>query len=545
MMGTMRATVLLSLVFGCCLWGQSAAPSHCVVASNGAPALPAKLLSGQGDSPFLITTKSAEAQKFFSQGVAQMHSFWAREAERSFLQAAALDPTAAMPWWGVAMVAAGDYRPHFQLIRDKNAAPKGMTPPLQRALDAAKKAAALSAGVSEREKLYIDSIVARRQHPLDDAAADAAYIAGLRAVIAKYPTEVEAKTYLALHLMDGFLTPNREPRPGSMEAVAILKELARTNPQHPGVHHYIIHGWEGSSFAKEAWQSCEQYTALVPEIPHALHMPGHIYSQTGKLKEAANSFVAAGNLERQYMAADATYGNLHHGHNIHYLALVQAAAGRDQDAVKSAQELLALTESPAEAKQLDNSRTAYRQGWFALMRTLVWAERWDDILDGKMLPVVAKPREQAWTHWARGLAFLGKGNLEGARAEAKGMRAALLDYETKNKTKYPKELGVAEQELFGHITLASGKVGRGLKILSEVSLAERSLRYNEPPYYPRPVAIAWADAAQKAGKNKEAAKAYRIALEELPGMERAERGLKQLLTKSGKSTAKLAEGGGL
>ena len=37
-----------------------------------------------------------------------MHSFWAREAERSFLQAAALDPAAPMPYRGIAMVAAGD-----------------------------------------------------------------------------------------------------------------------------------------------------------------------------------------------------------------------------------------------------------------------------------------------------------------------------------------------------------------------------------------------------------------------------------------------------
>jgi tetratricopeptide (TPR) repeat protein len=539
----MRASTLAVLLFAGSLHAQTPAPSHCVVPSNGAPSLPARLLPGQGDSPLLITTRSPEAQKFFNQGVAQMHSFWAREAERSFLQAAALDPAAPMPWWGVAMVAAGDYRPHFQLVRDKNAAPKGITPPLQRAIDAARKAKELAANASERERAYIDSIAARRQFPLDDAAGDAAYIAGLRAVIAKFPDEVEAPTYLALHLMDGFLTPNRQPRPGTMEAVQILKDLALRAPNHPGVHHYVIHGWEGSSFAKDAWASCERYTALVPEIPHALHMPGHIYSQTGKLKEAAASFVAAGNLERAYMKADPGYGNLHHGHNIHYLAVVQAAAGNYDDALAAARELLALKESEAEAKQLDNSRTAYRQGWFALMRTLVWAERWDAVLDPSVLPVVAKPREQAWTHWARGLAYAAKGDVDKARLEASGMRAALLDFETRNKAKYPRELGVAEQELHGQITLASGKVSRGLKILSEVSLAERSLRYNEPPFYPRPVAAAWADAAAKAGKRKEAEKAYRIALEEFPALDRAERGLRQLLSQGGKRGPKLADGG--
>src|SRR5438270_8057195 len=83
--------------------------------SSLAPTLPAKLLPGMGTAHLAITTASPEAQKFFDQGVAQMHSFWAREAERSFLQAAALDPDAPMPQWGVAMVAAGDWRPRFQL----------------------------------------------------------------------------------------------------------------------------------------------------------------------------------------------------------------------------------------------------------------------------------------------------------------------------------------------------------------------------------------------------------------------------------------------
>src|SRR2546426_303249 len=79
------------------------------------PSLPARLLPGQGRSHLPITTKSPKAQEFFDQGLAQMHSFSAYEAERSFLQAAQLDPEAPMPQWGIAMVAAGDYRPAFQL----------------------------------------------------------------------------------------------------------------------------------------------------------------------------------------------------------------------------------------------------------------------------------------------------------------------------------------------------------------------------------------------------------------------------------------------
>src|SRR5579872_281584 len=110
-----------------------------------APTLPAKLLPGMGTVHLPITTSSAEAQKFFDQGVAQMHSFWAREAERSFLQAAALDPAAPMPQWGVAMVAAGDWRPRFQIDLLTQVVGKQVPPATSRARIAAQRAVELAA----------------------------------------------------------------------------------------------------------------------------------------------------------------------------------------------------------------------------------------------------------------------------------------------------------------------------------------------------------------------------------------------------------------
>src|SRR3954469_19588137 len=110
--------------------------------SSVAPSLPAKLLEGQGSVHMAITTSNPEAQKFFDQGLAQMHSFWAREAERSFLQAAALEPDAPMPQWGVAMVAGGDWRPRFQIDLLEAVAGKRVAPAMSRARTAAEKAVA-------------------------------------------------------------------------------------------------------------------------------------------------------------------------------------------------------------------------------------------------------------------------------------------------------------------------------------------------------------------------------------------------------------------
>jgi tetratricopeptide (TPR) repeat protein len=504
--------------------------SHCVVVSEGAPPLPAKLLSGQGKISFPITTRHAEAQAFFEQGVAQMHSFWAREAERSFLQAAQLDPSAAMQWWGVAMVAAGDFRPHFQLVRDRNLpGTLPSTPNEKRALAAARRARELAAApgrATDKEKMYIDAVWARRNP--EGKKPDEEYTAGLRRIVENYPNEVEAWSYLALHLMDGFEMPAKTPRPGSMEAVEILRRLTKAAPEHPGVQHYVIHGWEGSQFARDAWASCEKYPALVPEIPHALHMPGHIYAQTGKLEEATRAFVAAAASERGYMAADAEYGNQHHGHNVHFLAVVRAAAGDWNGARRAAAELLGYRETDKEQKTPDAYRTAYRQGWFAMVRSLVWLEKWDEILGGELIPDRETPREKFWRHWARGLALTARKDGAGARAELGRMVEVEKEFAAKVGKAAPREFRVGMEDLQGHIHLAESNTARGLEVLESASADERALRYNEPPIYPRPIAEAWGLAAQRAGQTRVAERAFRIALEQTPDSRIPREGLRGL-----------------
>jgi tetratricopeptide (TPR) repeat protein len=506
------------------------------------PSLPAKLLSGQGSEyiRFPITTSNPKAQEFFTQGVAQMHSFWATEAERSFLQAAALDPEAPMPQWGIAMVAHGEFRPRFQLENDgPSKRRKSYEGAAKRAFEAARKARELSAVAGKAtplEKLYIEAAAAR----LDLASKDpnAGYIKGLRAILAQYPGEVEAKTYLALHLMRGFETPAKTPRDGSMEAVALLRELVKDVPDHPGAHHYVIHGFEGSTFAKDAWPSCVRYAELVPNIPHALHMPGHIYAQTGKWAEAAKSFEDAAANELGYIKADALYTRGHHGHNVHFLASTYSYQERYDKAVEAARGLMEFKENPREAAAVDNSRTPFRQGWFSLMRAMVQNEKWDEILDGKTLPAYNKPREIAWRAWASGLAYSAKGDPKAAAQQLKAMEASLKQLKAKTKGSTPAYFKVAQEELKGQVALASKNSERGLKILQSASRKERALRYSEPTNYPRPVIEVLAQAALRNGKLELAKASFQQALEQNPASPRAERGLAETVSRIEKGVLK-------
>ncbi len=541
----------LVVLLSCLMFGAdkvadktSANKDMCAPPPGGVPpSLPARLLTGQGTEyiHFPITTSSPEAQQFFLQGVAQMHSFWANEAERSFLQAAALDPSAPMPQWGIAMVAAGDFRPRFQLDRDIPVKPDAPKPDrysqggAARAIAAAQKAVELSAvegKASPLEKLYVAAIAARRD--ANSADRDEGYIQGLRAIVAGNPGEVEARTYLALHLMRGYILPDHQPRPGTMEAVAMLRQLLVDAPDHMGVHHFVIHGFEGATFAKDAWPSCRRYPELVTNIPHALHMPGHIWAQTGQWEEAVKSFSSAAVVERNYMGADQLYGNGHHGHNVHFMATSLSFQGHYDEAMAAARELLTFKENPREAGQLDNNFTAYRQGWFAMLRTLVQNEKWDVILEGGTLPVYDKPREQAWRHWAIGLAHAAKGDAAETKAAARAMDEALKDLTAKTKDPVPPPLAAARKELDGHIAAAEGHSGKAIEILQAAARMERAMRYNEPPSYPRPVLQAVGEQALAHGKLKVAESAFREALDQYPESSRALAGLTDTLKREKK-----------
>ena len=497
------------------------------------PTLPAKLLEGQGGAHFKITTTSAEAQKFFDQGISQLHSFWVREAERSFLQAAALDPEAPMPQFGIAMVAAGDYRPGFQLDLVNGVNPKKPEPRKEapsggeaRAIAAAKKALELSAipgRATDIEKSYIAAAFARR----DITAADPniGYIKALRQLLEKHPKEVEARLYLALHIMSGFETPDKKPREGSMESAQLLRGLLKDAPNHPGAHHFVIHGFEGSTFAKDAWPSCKRYGEMASNIPHGLHMPGHIYAQTGRWADAEKAFAGAAKNEVYWMNEDSLAGNGHHGHNVHFLAMSLSFQGKYDEAEKTARGLLAYKETPREAKQADNYRTAYRQGWFALMRTLVQHEKWDLILDGATLPAHDKPREQAWRQWAMALAKLAKGEREPARALERDMASTLDEVRKIARNNSHRPLVVAHEELRAHLKLHTGDTEGALKDLEAAAKNEIALRYNEPTSYPRPVYEILGQAALKLGKAELAERAFRSALDQYPESASAKRGL--------------------
>jgi tetratricopeptide (TPR) repeat protein len=503
----------------------------CAVPPGAQPLLPAKLLPGMGKTDMAVTTKSEEARRFFNQGVSQMHSFWFLEAERSFLQAATLDPDMAMAYWGISVSAAGDYRPAFQLMRDpydggrstpqSTAAPDAVQrssngaalDPRTRAREAIAKAMALGDKVSPRERLYIEAEAARRTPPPE--GGDAGHIRALRKLVAAYPDDLEAKSILGLALLDGYDSVTKAPRTNTVEGTTLLEAVVARDDNHFGAHHYLIHGWEGSTTPERAWRACRRYPELVPNIPHALHMPGHIYAQSDKIDEAVKAFADAADNELKWIQRDVLYPTGHHGHNVHFLVHSLNLDGRFKDSIDRVRQMMAFKETPRE-RNGNSQRTVYRQGYYSLVKTLVRFEKWDLVLDEKTIPVYDKPEQRAWRAWAVGLAQAATGRLDDAR-----MTHGLLKEHVQAATGAKRPLTIAEAELDATITARAGDKTKGYEMFRKAADMEAALIYTEPPSYPRPVVEGLGNTAAALGDHSVAEKAYREALAREPGSGRA------------------------
>lgn len=509
----------------------------CAVVPGAQPLLPARLLEGMGTTHMPVTTKSEEARAFFNQGVSQIHSFWFLESERSFLQAATLDPDMAMAYWGISVSAGGDYRPAFQLLRDPldgGRAPgsnDSTTPseiarsvggaalsPAIRAREAIAKAMSLRDQVTPRERLYIEAEAARRNPA--SRSKDADHIAGLRALVAAYPDDLEAKSILGLALLDGFESASKKPRTHTMEGLRLLEEVVARDDNSFGAHHYLIHGWEGSTTPERAWHASKRYPELVPNIPHALHMPGHIYAQSDRIDDAIAAFSAAADNERAYLKADTLYPNGHHGHNVHFLIHALNLDGRYQDSMTQVAHLLNNFKETPRERRGNSQRVAWRQGYYALIKTLVRFERWSEILDGRTIPVYDRPEQNAWRLWAEGLAQSALGNRAAAQAAHKEMSGLLPRLDASRRP-----LAIALMELEATMAAAKGDRKKSRHLFAKAADLEAGLLYTEPPAYPRPVVEGWGHAALKLRDFTSAEKAYREAIAREPGGGRALFGL--------------------
>jgi hypothetical protein len=254
-----------------------------------------------GQAHFAVSC-SPELQGDFDRAVAILHSFFYEESERQFLSIAARDPHCAMAWWGVAMSL---WHPLWE--------PPDSTA-LRRGWDAISHADSLAAG-TDRERAYVAALACfyRDWDHVDHHTRAVAYEHAMEQLHQRFPADTEAAIFYALAL-NATISYGDKSYAQQLHAGAILEPIYVRLPNHPGVAHYLIHSYDFPGLASRALPMARHYAEIAPRVPHALHMPSHIYTRLGMWDESIHSNLAAVQASREYSAA-------HYGGAVYYDAV--------------------------------------------------------------------------------------------------------------------------------------------------------------------------------------------------------------------------------
>ena len=269
-------------------------------------------------------------QKPFERGVALLHSFWYEEAEKEFQQIATDDPHCVMAHWGIAMSL------WHQLWNHPDAKV------IQRGLDEVHQAKTTDGPTTPREKAYIAAIASfyNDSKKLNYEARATAYSGAMKKVYESYPDDHEAAVFYALSLLasephDDATFANRK------QAAAILEKLFATEPDHPGVAHYLIHSYDKPQLAQLGLPAARRYAQVAPGSPHALHMPSHIFARVGLWQDDIDSNPASIAATRKTAAMHMS-GEGHQFHAMDFLFYAYMQSGRDADAKALIEEIRAM-----------------------------------------------------------------------------------------------------------------------------------------------------------------------------------------------------------
>jgi hypothetical protein len=294
-------------------------------------------LRGVGKVKFPITC-APDVQSDFARGVALLHSFFYEEARRVFTSVAERDPNCAMAQWGIAMTW---WHPIW-------------TPPNPNEMRAGKgaieKAMSMKAG-TERERGFITALNAYYSTPDGSTAAAVgqschgpvgprdrviAYEKAMRQLRDKYPDDFEVQTFYAFAVLSvGYAMPNDTTLSKQLEAAGMLEKLWKQEANHPGVVHYLIHAYDYPQFAQRGLTAAQMYDDIAPWVPHALHLPSHIFTRLGMWDESIAANQASAEASRAYAAMrhrDATEAEELHA--LDYMAYSYLQEAQDAEAKK-------------------------------------------------------------------------------------------------------------------------------------------------------------------------------------------------------------------
>jgi tetratricopeptide (TPR) repeat protein len=471
-----------------------------------------------------ISTKVPATQQYFDQGLRFVYGFNHAEAIRSFKQAADLDSTCAMCYWGIALA----YGPHVNAPMDSAS---GVA-----AYAAVQKALALKSHATAPERAYIEALAKRYEAnpPTDRARLDTSYSGAMEQVANTYADDLDAATLYAESLMDlrpwNYWKPDGTPYPGTNEILRQLQRVISRNPNHPGACHYYIHAVEAVNPAA-AVPCAERLADLMPGEGHMVHMPAHIYIRVGRWNDAVRANQHAIHSDEVFIEGQrpaGVYPLAYYPHNIHFLAFASTMAGRSAQAIEASTTLTSKVNLDA-ARQVGllQEMLPYH------VLTLTTFGKWDEVL-AEPLPPADIRFSYAMAHYARGVAHAAKGQWPEAQTALDTVKA--INAATPEGADGKTALSIAVYALSGEIATRRGDVDAGTTHFREAAKLEDAGLYFEPPKWYYPIRHSLGAALLKAGQHAEAEKVYREDLARFPENGWSLFGLAQALRAQGKNT---------
>lgn len=291
-------------------------------AFNEGPRQKAYLMEGTGKVEFDVTTKNPKAADFVRQGMGQLWGYWYLEAERSFRQAAMLDPDCAIAYWGMARA------------NDTNS---------KRAKSFIEEAVKRKSSAGKLEGMMIDAWSAYLNNDSKKKSDKTKpYFAAVEKMTKEFPDNLEVKAARAFAMY----RYRSDLKLSYDDANDALNEVLAIEPLHP-VHHFRIHLWDYKDSAK-ALNSAAKCGAAAPGIAHMWHMPGHIYSREKRYSDAVWQQEASARVDHAHMMRDRVMPDQIHNfaHNNEWLIRNMGHIGRWRDAVDLAMNMTELPRHP-------------------------------------------------------------------------------------------------------------------------------------------------------------------------------------------------------
>jgi hypothetical protein len=509
-----RTTIYLLLAVGraALSHAQASAPSHHDRAGDGI---------GRVSFP---TTCAPSVQPGFESAVALLHSFWYEEAGRAFETVAQGDPTCALAYWGAAMSRLHPLWGPPTVAEDSSG------------LESARRAVRLSRNGS-RERDYASAILtfyADRQHR-DFRTRINAWDSAMGVVERRNPKDDEARIFHGLsHIAAGQLDPSDTTYRRQREAAQELTPLLERYPDHPGLAHYLIHAFDSPALAHLALDAANRYAAIAPAVPHALHMPSHIYVRLGMWAEAitSNERSAAAAREAERVAGwTAVWAQRLHA--MDYLAYARLQLGQDSMARMIVEEAAKVTSTIPEHDLVGDYALAAIPARYALER-----DDWDA---ASRLPLRSTPAwrgAEAITHFARAIGAGRLGNERQAQAEVEALEAIelLLRHIGGVQSYWADQARIQRLAAGAWLALLQRDTSGALRQADSAAAMEDATEKH--PVTPGPVLPArelYADLLLALGQPAEAETNYRAVLARQPGRARALRGLERAHRASGKT----------